>query len=100
MDKIIEDNLEKLRDILRSHHINKAYVFGSASKGKLRKDSDVDILVSFDGLPFEGYAENFWDLEDQLTSLFKRKVDIVPEHTLRNPYFVNSVRKNRILIYG
>ena len=100
MDKLIQDNLNKLKDIFESHHIRKAYLFGSATTGNLKKDSDVDILVRFDKCPFDGYAENFWDLEDKLAAVLKREVDIVPEHTLRNPYFIKSVRNSRILIYG
>jgi len=100
MDKLIENNLEELKDIFKSHHIDKAYVFGSATTGKLKGDSDVDILVRFDKYPFDGYAENFWDLEDRLAEVLKRKVDVVPEHTLRNPYFIKSVRNTSVLIYG
>ncbi len=100
MDKLIEDNIDLLKEIFKHHHIDKAYLFGSVVSGRMTGDSDIDLLIRFKEYPFEGYAENMWDLEDQLYNVLKRKIDIVPEHNLRNPYFIDSVNKSRVLIYG
>lgn len=100
MDRLISENIDKLSEVFKTHYIDKAYLFGSAASNNVNPDSDIDFLVQFNKYPFEGYAENLWDLEDQLERILNKKVDIVPEHTLRNPYFIKSVNKNKVLIYG
>jgi uncharacterized protein len=100
MNKIIEDNRDELIEILKRHHIKEAYLFGSVIKDNFNNSSDIDLLVQFDPIIFNGYAENLWNLEEKLQNLFERKVDVIPEHTLKNPYFIKEVQKNRIKIYG
>ena len=100
MDKLIKNNIDLLREIFKNHYIDKAYLFGSGVSGELSDKSDIDLLIHFKEYPFEGYVENMWDLEDKLYSVFKKKVDIVPEHNLKNPYFIESVKRSRVLIYG
>jgi uncharacterized protein len=57
-------------------------VFGSFVRNEQRPDSDVDILVDF-----EGKIDLFdlLDLEEYLVELFGRKVDLVTRKTLK-PY--------------
>ncbi|MFC2126058.1 nucleotidyltransferase family protein [Bacteroidota bacterium] len=100
MDRLIRENIDKLSEVFKTHYIEKAYLFGSAASNNVTDESDIDFLVSFNEYPFDGYADNLWDMEDQLEKILNKKVDVVPEHTLRNPYFIKSVNKNRILIYG
>ena len=51
----------------------------------------MDILVSF-GNNLEISLFNIMDLENELSRLLKREVDIVEKESLKNP-----IRKNRIL---
>jgi uncharacterized protein len=56
-------------------------VFGSAARGEMRADSDIDVLVSFDPR-----AE--WDLidvlhmQDELEVAFGRKIDLVEREAI------------------
>jgi uncharacterized protein len=100
MNKIIEEKKLDLLKILNQHRIKEAFVFGSAVGENFKEASDIDLLVRFEEVPFDGYAENLWDLEDKVEALFQRKVDIVPEHTLKNPFFIKHLQKNRVKIYG
>lgn len=55
-------------------------VFGSIARGDDREDSDVDILVTFEGKPtFDGFMGLRLDLED----LLGRSVDLGTPETLR-----------------
>ena len=38
---------DKIADFCKRNHIRKLSLFGSASRGELRKDSDIDMLVEF-----------------------------------------------------
>lgn len=58
------------------------YVFGSVARGEARADSDVDVLVEFDGpATFAG----FMDLKALLEDTFQTRVDLVTRAALRTP---------------
>lgn len=60
--------------------VKRLALFGSAARDELRDDSDVDILVEFEGsATFRG----FFDLKDFLESLLGRSVDLVTEAGLK-----------------
>ena len=55
-------------------------LFGSAARDELRPESDVDVLVDFDGpATFDGY----FDLKDYLEGLLGRPVDLVTDKGLK-----------------
>lgn len=80
---------KKLAAFCRSNHILKLAVFGSAIKGSLRPDSDIDILVEFE----EGYTPGFISfcrMQNELTDIIGRQVDLrTPEDLSR--YFREDV---------
>lgn len=84
---------------MRKHHVERAYAFGSVCTDKLNDKSDVDFIVKFNSDYFDDYADNFLNLEDSLKALLKRNVDVITERTLRNPYFIEEVRKTKTKIY-
>ncbi len=57
-------------------------IFGSFVRNEQRVDSDVDILVDFDG---KIDLFDLLELEEYLVNLFGRKVDLVTRKTLK-PY--------------
>ena len=66
----------------------------------LGSKSDIDLLIDFNiEDSFSGYAENFWQLEDRLKTILNREVDLLPTHTLRNPYFINEIEETKIVLY-
>ena len=78
------------------------YLFGSATgDGFNPKASDLDFLVSLkDRAPTGQYADRYLGLGDALEKLFERRVDLVTEESIRNPYFRSEVEATRKLIYG
>jgi predicted nucleotidyltransferase len=55
-------------------------LFGSAARDELRDDSDIDVLVDFDGpATFDGYV----GLKDYLEDLFGAKVDLATEAMIK-----------------
>ena len=81
--------------------VDKLYFFGSALSPKFNEDtSDIDVLVEVvDCLPPEERGENLIALWDNLESLFNRKVDLLTENSLRNPFFKKEVERTKKLIY-
>ncbi|HEV7239188.1 MAG TPA: nucleotidyltransferase family protein [Thermoanaerobaculia bacterium] len=55
-------------------------LFGSGARDELRIESDIDVLVEFEGpTTFDGY----FSLRDHLEQIFGRKVDLVSEKGLK-----------------
>jgi len=63
-----------MKEFCRKHHIRKLSLFGSVLREDFRPDSDVDVLVEFEPGKTPGFA--FVDVQDELSELLGRKVDL------------------------
>ncbi len=100
MNTILDNKKDDLIRLCQQLKIKRLYAFGSVVSGNFRDDSDIDFLISFpDSLSHEEYADNYFALHYKLRELFNRKIDIVTERTLSNPYFIESVNETKSLIY-
>lgn len=97
---LINRVLPELRKICEQFHIQKLELFGSALKGPFSQKSDVDFLVSFNPIPLEDYFENYINLKISLEKLLDRKIDLLEEQTLKNPYLIESIKNNHLKVYG
>ena len=81
--------------------MRRLYVFGSAASNQMHPSSDVDFVVDMaDRAPTSAYADRYLDFADSLERLFGRRVDLVTEQAMRNPYFRRDVEATRQLVYG
>ena len=96
----IDKNIESVKALCRKHKVEKLYLFGSATNGSFTDKSDIDFLVSFDKDDLNQYFTNYISFKKKLGKLFKREIDLVEEQTLKNPILINSINKNKELIYG
>ena len=74
--------LNKQNEYLRSvYHVNDIGIFGSCVKGTLKKNSDIDVLVSFN----HGCKDlfNYMRLKRHLEELLGRKVDLVIKEAVK-----------------
>jgi hypothetical protein len=92
---MILDLLNQHRDeFLKRFGARHLALFGSAARDDLRVDSDIDVLVEFDGpATFDGYFE----LKTYLEQLLGRPVDLVTEKGLR-PRARRHVEKDLIRV--
>ncbi|MGA0558632.1 nucleotidyltransferase family protein [Larkinella sp. VNQ87] len=95
---ILEQNLEPIRQIALRHHVSKLYAFGSVCTDHFSPESDIDLLLSFDRdtVELEDYADNYFDLAEELEQLLGRPVELIEEVTLQNPWFSRSVNQSKI----
>lgn len=101
MTELIERHRTALAELCRRFGVNRLYVFGSGASGDLRPSSDLDFVVTMsDRLPTGKYADRFLDFADELELLFGRRVDLVSEQSIRNPFFRREVEATRQLVYG
>lgn len=100
MPNLIETYKHELKSLCERYDVKIMYVFGSAVTGEFSESSDVDILISFKDISFEKYTDNYFELHDALVKLFQRKVDLITERSLSNPYFIESIEKTKQLLYA
>ena len=76
-------------------------MFGSAAGDRFDPDrSDLDFLVEFDLPDPVDHAKAYFGLLSTLTDLFSRDVDLVEIRAVTNPYFLESINRNRRQVYA
>ncbi len=86
-----------MQQFFASQPVNRAYLFGSCSRGEETKNSDVDIMVDLDKSEPMGlvrYVTMKLDLQD----LLQREVDLVESDELL-PFAQESANRDKFLIY-
>lgn len=88
---ILEENaLQAIQNVLRHHlpqvqqkyQVRQMGIFGSFVRGEQTEDSDIDVLVEFDPSARFGLL-TFCQLENELSDLLNRKVDLVMKDSLK-----------------
>jgi len=97
---IVEKNIDRLKKLCNKYKVAKLYVFGSAITTHFSKESDIDFLVTFDNVELQEYADNYFDLKFSLEDLFNRKIDLLEEKAIKNPFLKKSIDSSKKLIYG
>lgn len=80
--------------------VKSMYAFGSVSTEKFNDDSDIDLIVDFANLNVEDYADNYFDLKFSLEDIWKRKIDLLEEKAMKNPYLRELINQQKELVYG
>ena len=75
-------------------------MFGSVLRDTFNNDSDIDLIVDFDDVDLNQYADNYFDLKEKLEEIFNRSVDLLEEKAIRNPYLRKEIEREKRLIYG
>lgn len=88
---------EAVADICRRHYIRRLALFGSAVRGELQPDSDIDVLVEFEDGHTPGFA--FFDIQDELSTLLGRKVDLNTRQFL-SPQLRQRVEAEAEVVFG
>jgi len=81
-------NRQEILDLLQAHkpELERRYgvrdlaLFGSSARGTAREDSDIDILVSFNG---PATSQRYFGVQFYLEDLLGRPVDVVTDKALR-----------------
>jgi len=89
--------INKLQDYLSKMPIEKAWIFGSLSRGEWHAKSDIDILVKYlqpKTIDLFDYVSYIVDLE----KITKRKIDLV-EEGFELDFAKKNIENDKILIY-
>ena len=100
MNRLLTEKMSELKVICREFNVRELFVFGSITNGHFTSKSDIDFLVSFEDMPPEEFADQFFDFQYALEELFQRKIDLVTVNSLSNPYLIESINENKELVYA
>lgn len=96
---IIDQNMDKIRDLCEQHKVSQLSVFGSILTNKFSENSDIDLLVDFSNIDLQNYADNYFSLKQALEDIFKRQVDLLENKAIKNPYLRQSIEDSKRLLY-
>ena len=97
ISKNTKEMISIIKRCLKDQPVEKAWLFGSYSRGEEQQDSDVDILVKYD----DGATITLFTISRIMLILkkeLKRKVDLVEEECLL-PFAAETANKDKLLIY-
>lgn len=99
--QIIHNHIQQIEVLCKSHFVHHLYAYGSVTTNdQWNNQSDIDLIVAFEkNVPIEMYAELYVDLVEKLESVFNRKVDLMTEKPLSNPFLRNSIESTKVKIY-
>jgi uncharacterized protein len=100
MQRLLTDNIDKIKTLCMAHNVKTLFAFGSVCSERFNDESDIDLLISFNPMDYGDYADAYFDIADKFESLFERPVDLVTDKSLANPYFIDSINQTKTLLYG
>ena len=100
MRSVLEKNKGKLAEECRRFGVQRLEVFGSAAHDDFDPaKGDFDFIVSFADKTPGTYADRYFDFATAVERLLGRKIDLLTERCIRNPYFRSAVEAARQIVY-
>jgi uncharacterized protein len=87
--------LDEIRVLCADLEVAELAIFGSAERGELRNESDVDFLVRFKPGAEQPWMAHFQALEEKLERLIGRRIDLVDREAVERSR--NWIRRKSIL---
>lgn len=101
MIKLIEDRLNEIIALCKVHRVKSIALFGSAAKGSMHENSDIDFLVQFsDEIEVLEYADNYFSFLENLEKLIGKKIDLVSRKSLKNPILIEEIDRSKVDLYA
>jgi uncharacterized protein len=100
MSSVLEKNKDKLAEVCRRFRVRRLEVFGSAARDDFDPaKSDFDFIVSFADKTPGTYADRYFDFAAAIEKLLGRRIDLLTERSIRNPYFQREIQAARQIVY-
>ena len=96
----ISNKSNDFRTLCQNHKVKRLYAFGSSITNSFDYEkSDVDLLVEMDDVDPIERGEKLISLWDMFEVFFHRKVDLLKDSAIHNPFLRKSIDSTKILIY-
>jgi len=98
-DEILK-NKKDFTILCKTHKVKYLYAFGSSVTERFDSNrSDIDLLVEIDSKDPIDRGEKLISLWDLFEIYFRRKVDLLTDSSIRNPFLRKSIDSTKVLIY-
>ena len=100
MIDLVKQKKTELATLCRTFRVARLDLFGSAATGKFNPESsDLDFMIEFENRSEPGLLNRYLDFAEALEQLFNRHVDLVTQHSIRNPYFQEAIASTKQSLY-
>ncbi len=100
LPNIIAQNADELTTLCQQFGIAQLYAFGSVVTHRFDSEkSDLDFLVELEPMPPLVRGEHLIGLWEALETLFARRVDLLTDQPIKNPYLKDNIHRTKQLIY-
>ena len=93
-------HIDQIRILCGTNKVKTLFAFGSVVTEDFNSESDIDLIVDIDERDPLTYSDSYFNLKFQLEQLFHRKVDLLEQKALKNPYLKEQIERTMIRIYG
>ncbi|MCB1982861.1 MAG: nucleotidyltransferase domain-containing protein [Rhodoferax sp.] len=91
---------DEIAALCRAYGVERLEVFGSAAEGRFDPArSDFDFIVTLAPDPARSISDRYFGLADALESLLGRRVDLLTNQPIRNPFLRRAVDASRRDLY-
>ena len=98
--KIIDDLRQELPNVCEKYDIAFVDLFGSLARDEEQADSDIDLIIDFNEPRNFETSKRFFGFLHSIEDRYGRNVDILTPTSLKNPYLIEEINKDRIRLYG
>ena len=99
LDELLQKHHEAFLLLCKTHQVKYLYAFGSSITDYYTDESDIDLLIDVDEPDPLNRGELLLSIWSALESLFNRRIDLLTNDSIRNPYLRESIDNSRKLIY-
>jgi uncharacterized protein len=101
MIALIAQKRSIIMELCERFHVSRLSIFGSAARDDFDPvSSDIDLLVEFDSSADPDYARNYREFRRELEQALGKRVDLLSDQAIRNPYLRRSIEANRVQLYA
>lgn len=97
--KEISKHIKEIQALCLRHQVKALYAFGSVLQDNLKQSSDIDLIVEFQPVELKLYANNYYNLKFSLQLVLDRRVDLLENQAIKNPYFRKEIEKKKQPVY-
>ncbi len=95
-----QPQLDAIAEACQQHQVQRMHLFGSALRDDFNPSrSDLDLLVEFQPIEPGALVQAYFGLEQQLSAITGKPVDLVMADAVRNPYVRREIEASKQLIY-
>ena len=96
----IQENEKAIIEACKRFNVKSLHLFGSYADGSNHEFSDVDFIVDFERVGFEGAFEQFMGFKEDLETILGLPVDLLTNSRFRNEVFQEEVERSKRLVYA